>query len=278
MKKITSLVKQYPTGTFFILTFILSWGVGLILDAVYSATQSIILALPFFLLSAGPLVSALIVSAMIGGKAEVLALLRKLTIWRVGMRWYVIALFLPPALHLTAIYLNVLLGAPAPAAAAFGPWSGLLGAFALRLVNPWDGPMLEELGWRGFALPRLQMRYVPLTANLILGLLVALWHLQYIPSGDYAWIFIPGTIAATILFGWVFNGTGGSVLLTLLMHVTDGLINISFTGAYQTRYMALLVSAYVVTAVIVVLLTGKNLGRKETPTTQTDLQPASTLV
>ena len=278
MTRIISLVKQYPTAAFFILTFILSVGVGAIANATYDATNSIILALPLALLSVGPLVSALIVSAVIGGKAGVSALLRKFTVWRVGWRWYAVALLLMPALHLVAIYLNVMLGAPAPTAAAFGAWSGLLGAFALRLVNPFDGPMMEELGWRGLAQPRLQMRYSPLTANLILGLLVTLWHLRLIPSGDYAWIYIPGTMAATLLFGWVYNATGGSVLLTLIMHAAEPLLWISFTGADETRAMGLLVLVYVVTAVIVVLLTGKNLGRKETPATQADLQPAATLV
>ena len=272
MNKITSLTRQYPIAAFFILTFILSLGFGAIVDILFSITDSIILVLPIAILSAGPLVSALIVSAMVGGKAEVLALLRKFAVWRVGWRWYVVALFLLPALALAAIYMNVLLGAPAPPVAAFGTWTGMLGAFALRLVFPWDGPMLEELGWRGFAQTRMQKLYTPLTANLILALLVTLWHLQYIPSGDYAWIYMPATIASTILYGWVYNATGGSVLLTLIMHATEPLLWVSFTGADEARAMGIRVLIYVVTATIVVLLTGKNLGRKEVVSAQTDLE------
>ena len=93
MASIVSLTKQYPTPAFFILTFILSWGGTQITDAVWEATQSIPLALPLALLSAAPLSAALIVSAMIGGKAALVALLRKLTVWRVGWRWYVVARF-----------------------------------------------------------------------------------------------------------------------------------------------------------------------------------------
>jgi len=199
MNRITSSIRQYPLAAFFLLTFVLTTPMNLIANQIYNATQSIPLALPFAILSAGPLLSAIMVSAALGGKSEVLALLRKFVIWRVGWRWYVVALLLLPALHLVAIYLNVLLGAPAPGIAAFGSGSGMLGAFALRLVNPWDGPMLEELGWRGFAQPRLQKRYTPLTANLISGLLVTLWHLPLILTGGYEWIYIPGTMAATIL-------------------------------------------------------------------------------
>jgi membrane protease YdiL (CAAX protease family) len=209
---------------------------------------------------------------MIGGRVAVLTLLRKLTVWKVGWRWYVVAFLLQPALNLGAIYLNVLLGAPAPTVAAFGSWSALLGAFALRLVNPFDGPMLEELGWRGFAQPRLQERFSPLIANLILAFLVTLWHLRLIPSGDYAWIYIPATIAVTILYGWVYNATGGSVLLTLIMHATEPMINVNFSGVHETQYVMLRVTIYAMTALIVVILTGKNLGQKETVSTQTEME------
>jgi len=272
MNRVTSLTRQYPTVAFFILSFILTHPMNWIVNSIFEATQSIPLALPFAILSAGPLVSALLVSAMIGGKAEVVALLRKFTLWRVSWRWYAVAIFLLPALHLAAIYLNILLGAPAPTFAAFGTLSGLLGAFALRLVNPWDGPMLEELGWRGFAQPRLQKLYTPLAANLILSLLVTLWHLPLISSGQYTWIYIPGTIAATVLFGWVYNATGGSVLLTLIMHAAEPLLWVSFSAADETRAMGLLVLVYVVTATIVVLVTGKNLGRKATVPSHEDLE------
>ena len=276
MNRITSFTKQYPVVAFFILTYILSWGVGLLTDAVWEATQSVLLTLPFLILSLAPLSAVLIVSASIGGKGAILDLLRKLTTWRVGWRWYLLALFLQPALNLAAIYLNVLLGAPAPTAAAFGTWSALLGAFALRLVNPLDGPMLEELGWRGFAQPRLQQRFSPLTANLILAALVTLWHLRLIPTGDYAWIYIPGTMAVTLIYGWVYNATGGSVLLTLIMHAVEPLIWVNFTGADDARAVGLRMAIYAVTAVIVVLLTGKDLGRKES--TQTLINPENVAV
>jgi membrane protease YdiL (CAAX protease family) len=269
-----TLIGRYPTTAFFILTFILSFGAGALADAIYADTNSLLLAMPFALLSPGPLVAALFVTGVIGGRAGIAALLRKFLIWRVGWHWYAIALFLPPAIHFCAIYLNVAFGAPAPTAATFGPWTGVLVVFLIRLVNPLDGPMLEELGWRGFAQPRLQQRFTPLTANLILGVLVSLWHLKYLPSGNYEWIYIPATMAATILFGWVYNATGGSVLLTLLMHVTEGIVRTNFEGADGDRYMKLLVLAYVCAAIIVVALTGRNLGRKEQVETQPEMERA----
>ena len=83
MNRITSFTKQYPVVAFFILTYILSWGVGLLTDAVWETTQSVLLTLPFLILSLAPLSAVLIVSAMIGGKGAILVLLRKLTTWRV---------------------------------------------------------------------------------------------------------------------------------------------------------------------------------------------------
>jgi membrane protease YdiL (CAAX protease family) len=262
MNKMRTISRQYPSAVFFVLTFILSWGVYRLADLVYNLTNSILLTLPIYILSFGPLVAALITSALIGGKAEVLSLLRKLTIWKVSWRWYVIALVLQPLLNLFAIYVNVLLGAPSPTLAAFGAWSALLGAFALRLVDPSDGPMLEELGWRGFAQEHLQKRYTPIVAMLILAVVVTIWHFKYIPMGGYQWIFIPGTIAVTLIYGWVYNATGGSVLLTLIMHATEPIINANFTGAYETRYLILRVSLYALAALIVVLFAGKNMGLK----------------
>jgi membrane protease YdiL (CAAX protease family) len=262
MSKIATLVKQHPTTAFFILTFIFSWGFNPLAEFVYSATNSVLLAVPLALLSRGPLLSALVVTAIIGGKPGVSALLRKFTKWRVGLLWYLIALFLQPALNLAAIYLNMLLGAPAPAAEGFGPGSSLLAAFAFRLINPFDGPMLEELGWRGFAQPHLQEGYSPLVANLILAVVVTIWHLRLIPAGDYAWIEIPGTIAITLIYGWVYNATGGSVLLTLMMHATEPLLWVSSTGAYETQGVLLRVALFAIAAVIVVLMAGKNLGRR----------------
>jgi hypothetical protein len=280
MRKLISLTKQYPLAAFFILALTITWPMNQIMDILNPDTPlEIIVALPVALLALGPLAAALIVSALTGGRKEVVTLLRKLTVWRVSLRWYLVALLLLPALHLAAIYLNVAFGAPAPTIAAYGTVSAILGNFAFRVFFPWSAPVIEEPAWRGFAQPRMQKRYAsPLAANLLLGVLVTLWHLPLILSGEYAWIYIPGTMAVTILFGWIYNATGGSVLLTLIMHAVEPLLQIRFGGADETRFMILLVVIYVVTAIVVVLFTGKNLGLKTTPEAQADLQRAVTTV
>ncbi|MEW6404024.1 MAG: type II CAAX endopeptidase family protein [Chloroflexota bacterium] len=275
MNAFTSLIKRYPLAAFFIMTFILTEPMTILANYIYDTTQSVPLVLPIAVLGACPLLSALVVSTVVGGKTGLLALLRKFTIWRVGLRWYLIALLLQPVLNLAAVYINVLLGAPSPPATAFGSLSALLGTFAIRLVNPFSGPMLEELGWRGFAQPRLQQRYSPLTANLILAVLVTLWHLPLIHRGEYSWIAIPATMGVTIIYGWVYNATEGSVLLTLIMHATEPLLWVNFTGTDDARAYGIRVAIYALTGVIVALSAGKNLGRKESTPLKADFENAA---
>jgi uncharacterized protein len=267
MKAISSLIKRHPLITFFVLAYSLTWLGWTLPDKIYTGTPlTFILALPFFVMIAGPLLSAIIVTAIISGKAGVFALLRKFMIWRVGLGWYVVALLLMPAMALTAIYLNVLFGAPAPTAAFFGSWSSMLLIFAIRLVNPTDGPMQEELGWRGFALPRLQERYSALVANLILGVLVIVWHLPLVFAGKLPAFTLLATLSATILFGWIFNNTHGSVLLTLIAHATDGLFilrNLGLTETDAARLTWLQVAVWVVVALVVVIVHGPTLTRKQ---------------
>jgi uncharacterized protein len=281
MIAITALIKRYPLAAFFTLACGLTWFGGWASDAVYNGTPlSIALALPLALLIPGPLIAALIVTALTGGKPGLRALLRSLTQWRAGLRWYLTALLLPSALSLVAIALNVLFGAPAPTAAQFGSWSSLLLMFGLRLVNPFDGPVMEELGWRGYALPRLQARYSPLTANLILGVLVAIWHLRWIVNGDLPVIYIPAIIAATVLFGWIVNSAQGSLLLAVLFHAADGLLiqgDFGLTGANATRLLGLQVAVWCLVAVVVVLTRGRNLGRPVIRPTLPDQRTAATV-
>ncbi len=101
-----------------------------------------------FLFPFGPLLAALIVAGLTGGMRD---LLSRCLRWRVGLQWYAAALLVGPAIGLAAVYLNVLLGAPAPTAALLGPWYGLFLLFPGAVL---DAPVGEEPGWRGFGLPR----------------------------------------------------------------------------------------------------------------------------
>jgi len=266
MQAIKSFVQRHPLATFFALAYLFTWLGWVMPERIYTGTTlTFILAGPFFLMLAGPLLASLIVTAIIGGKDGLIALLRKFTIWRVGWQWYVVALLLTPAISLAALYLNTLFGAPVPTAALFGSVSGLLITFATRLVHPFDGPLQEELGWRGFALPRLQERYSALTANLILGVMVVIWHLPLVLMGMLPAHLLIATLAFTVVFGWIVNNTKGSVLLVLIAHAADGLFilrNLGLSDVDTTRLTWLQAAVWVVVAVIVVLRYGPTLVRK----------------
>jgi membrane protease YdiL (CAAX protease family) len=155
---------------------------------------------------------------------------------------------------LVAITLNLRLGAPASALDELDPWYVVVLVFAVRLVNPLDGPLGEEPGWRGFALPRLQERRSPLHASLILGLLVAGWHLPlvFLPGEDLAPVLLLATVAVTFVYTWIFNHTGGSVLMTLIAHAAEGTITLGalgFVATDESRVTSLYAAAWCAVAI-----------------------------
>jgi hypothetical protein len=151
---------------------------------------------------------------------------------------------------------NVALGAPAPSLATLGPLPGLSLVFAVRLIDPTDGPMGEEPGWRGFALPALLTGRSPLIATVRLGLLVAGWHLPLAFVGGMQPIDFLGPIAFAIVCTWLFSHTGASVLMTIVMHAAEGTVHPSvlwLTGADATRVGWLYALAWCAAAIGVIL-------------------------
>ena len=260
---IPSLVRRYPLIAFFAIAYVLTW-IGWILPGlIYKETPlTFILALPFLLMVPGPLYAALIVTALTEGRAGVMALLRRFTIWRVGWGWFAVALLMAPVICVLPAYLNMVFGAPNPTVALIAALPSMLMMFAIRLVNPLDGPMQEELGWRGFALPRLQQNYVPLVASAILGVFVVVWHVPLVLLGMLPAYALFATFAFTIVFGWLFNNVMGSVLMTLIAHSADGLVltgSLGLNEADSTRHIMILVVVWCVVGLVVALIYGPTL-------------------
>jgi uncharacterized protein len=163
------LLARHPLVSFFLLAFVFSW----VYWGLWKALQ-----LPeslFVVGVAGPTFSAFLVLAITSGKPGVLGLLRSYVHWRVGVQWYLVTLIGFPVLMLLAFV--VLPGSLADFVAP--DWSFVpfyLSQFAFTLFVPPRGPLLEEGGWRGFALPRLQRLHGPLMGTPILGALWGLWH------------------------------------------------------------------------------------------------------
>jgi membrane protease YdiL (CAAX protease family) len=246
--------QHHPLVAFFVLTLALTWSL-----------------VPFGSFAAfGPRVAAFVVASVTGGKAALKAWARQLVQWRVAPRWYVVALVLPLLVLAVAFGVDVAAGAPVSAVHELGAWYSILLFAVVRVVVPLFAPLGEEPGWRGFALPRLQQRRSPLQATLILAPLVVLWHvpLVFLASEKLAPILLLGTAAVTFFYTWIYNRSGGSVLITVLAHGAEGAVRLGafgFLGADATRLPWLYTAGWC--AVAIGLLIGDSafwLGRTRT--------------
>ena len=232
---IPGLARRWPVTSFYLLTLAVSWPLGL--------------------LPPGPSIAAIAVTALIDGRSGVGALLRRVTVWRVGVRWYLIALLGPVALLAAAASVNVLAGAQVATEGPLVDWVELGRLFGIQVVGVLAGPW-EELGWRGYALPRLLKRTSPLTASLGVGVLWAVWHIPLFMSGDLPWADAAALVVLSVLFTAVFVRTKQSVLIAFLMHASvnaaGGIAILLFEGSdrIQMYWSLTAVEAVVALAVI----------------------------
>jgi len=201
-------------------------GAGLLPVEVPGAATGLLLAAGIF---AGPTLAAILVTAATEGREGVRRLLGRLVLWRVGVRWYLFALLGVPLIMLLGFLAYVM--SPPDLGALGGPAYALLYVLGFVLTMLLGGPLLEEIGWRGFALPRLQRRYGPLVAAFVLGVLWALWHLPQFLVPTWAAssggggvsgiaLFVLAAVAFSVVLSWVFNNTRASLLVVVLVHTS----------------------------------------------------------
>lgn len=241
MHTTAAAIRRHPLVSFFVLAFAIGWSpwpfhaAGLIPDTNF--------------LPIAPLVAALVVAWVTGSLRD---LGSRMIRWRVPWYCYVVAVALPLAVIFTTT--SIYGGASWSLA-----WADVALLFALRWINPLDGPLGEEPGWRGFALPRLDAIWSPLMSAAVLGFFAALWHLPLIFSGEgneVGWIGLPGTFVITFVYCWLFRRSGGSVLLVLLFHIVQGTITpetLGYEGQDITRVLLLGTAAWTVVALAVIL-------------------------
>src|SRR5215208_4657982 len=263
-----SLVKRHPIITFFVLTYALTWAIEsplvFITDSL-SDTQGLVLVI---LASNVPSVMAIVLTAMVFGRGALRKLLGRLLIWRVNPFWYLVVLLGPVALVGGVVALNALMGGP-----ALSLGMSLLGAAIFLAFSIFPGSALgEEIGWRGYVLPSLQSRMSALSASFIIAPLWALWHLPLWLQGGpvhtptvYA-AFVLSAFALSVLLTWVYNSTGGSLLLVVLLHATVNLpqtLVIDDLGSGATVPLMLYWGLMVLAAIVVVFWAGpEHLSRK----------------
>jgi len=249
------VIRRHPLVAFFLLALAITWA-----------------PTPFgVFMAAGPLLAAIVITAIVDGRVGLREFGRRIIRWRVGWRWYAAAILIPLAVVFGTGGLNVALGAPDSPVRDL-EFSALVLTFALRLVIPIFAPLGEEPGWRGFALPRLLTDRPPFGATLILGLIVAVWHvpLIFIASEDLAPIFLLATVAVTFFYTWLFVHSGGSVFITIIAHATEGVIgreligDDGWTGADETNF-ALLYTALWCAVALALLILDRKLWRVRLP-------------
>jgi uncharacterized protein len=239
MNALSSLIKRNPLVWYFVLAYALAW-------ILIPLTTSVSLGFAFLALF-GPAVAALIVTGVTEGRTGVKHLLAKVVQWKVGWGWYAIAIGLPFVLAAVVWFIA---GSPSRT-----PQPLTLTLILAALV------IGEELGWRGFAMPRLQERFSPLVSSLILGVLWAAWHLPnaLIPGLDYYFYAFPQfliyVVAMTVLFTWLANNTKASVLIAWIFHAAINASGAVFAIGENVWQWTLSGIVYAVVAVVIVIAT-----------------------
>lgn len=265
MNMLNSRIKQHSLAIFCVLTISLT----------FAATRlplpgEVIPVVIVFI----PALMAIYLTALSEGKIGVRSLLGKLVQWRISLKWVAIALMLALVLRLTmslvALGLGMIPGIHLrPGGAA---------SYVLLAVVFFVFAIPEELGWRGYALPRLLEWRSPLAAGLIIGVLWGSLHLALLLPGMMNEDAAPlptllALVGGSVLFTWLYINSGSSVVLTTLFHAAQSFFVIVNDGILLEQQARLMAGVYTVAALILVMIAGPSLGRKRVAAT---LQPVET--
>ncbi|MBE7433284.1 MAG: CPBP family intramembrane metalloprotease [Anaerolineales bacterium] len=264
----STIVKKYPAISLLVLAMILGFAPALAVAAGL---------LPPAWIQLGALsssVAAVVLVLIEGRKGGLRELLSRALIWRVGIRWWIFALFFMIVPSVAALYVYHLLGGPSVDWSGLQPLYQIVPAFVFLTLAAGIG---EEFGWRGFLLPRLQSRHNALVSGLIVGVAWATWHVplffiegtnqyeQRLANGMLPAIlgYAMFVIVQSVQFTWLFNNTKGSVLLAAVFHGASnawagylGMGNVPFGGILTLAGLSVLI-----TAVVVPLAGAENLSR-----------------
>ena len=208
---------------FFALAFVWAWGVGFAATQVKAYSPVLNVAL-MILAGFGPSLASIVVVAIFSSPAGLRDWARRCLNWRVGWRWFVLAFLAPPALMVCALGLHAVFGGELPALPALGHIPLAIANFGLVLLI--GGPLGEEFGWRGYLMPAITAKLNWRAASLLIGVVWGGWHLPLFYMADTAQsqmampIFMLNILAGSVVFGWLYERTLGSVLPALVLHTS----------------------------------------------------------
>ncbi len=233
MTTIKDFIKKHPVLTYFALTFVISWGAILVVmgPGGILGTEEVPEALMTFVYMAmllGPSVAGLSLIGLVDGRAGFRELLSRLRSRRLGVGWYAVALLTAP-LMIGGVLFALSLTSPAFVSTIFAA-DDKVSLLVSSIVAAIMVGVFEELGWTGFAIPRLRLRYGVLVTGFIVGFLWGLWHFPlFLKSASFSGTVPPALYVAALLFSflpafrvlmvWVYDRTR-SLLVVILMHVS----------------------------------------------------------
>lgn len=254
-------IRRHPLIAFFTMAFGLSWAILLVLYGLLGLPAALVILLQ----TLGPTLAALITVGVLEGRAGRRELLARIRVWRVARRWYLFALVAIPA--------ACVLGAVALPGALVGSGQSALNLgiefLGYLVVGFLSGPLFEEPGWRGFALPRLQAQMGPARGTLLLGVLWAAWHLPQYLVPEWASenggldptlvaMFLLMVIAIAPVMTWLYNRTAGSLFLVMLAHASINASLAVFVVATSALSVGLL--AFGTLSILLLVMTRGRLG------------------
>ncbi len=247
----TTSARQGGLIPFFVLTFLITWGIAAFLFLLPGPFEALFgkisMSSPIFVFAvAAPTISATVITYVRSRWSGLRDLYSRIIRWRFGVQWYALVLIGVPILG----YLVAQLAGPQPTPGLSTPLL-VLGFLAGQLIL---GPLGEELGWRGFALPRLLRRFSPLVASLILGISWGVWHLPsfFVSSLSQSSLAIPvflfAALCMSIVVTWLYLHTGGSVLISVLFHLMVNSSLNAFGASFNWFTLAIAICAALVVA------------------------------
>lgn len=285
-QQIREYVDAHPVAAFFVFAYAISWVAWL--GPLLELSEPIGI-LGFIVGGYGPFLAALVVMWL--GSDSVQTWSRQIVDWRVAPRWYIAAVTIPLLIiALTSVGLTVVGTSVDPGLLPERVSLVFVSFVTIALIGGGN----EEPGWRGFALPKLQERYAPVPATLILGVVWAFWHLPLLATGPTTFhglasfvevapttvVRILNIVGVAFILTWVYNGTG-SVLLAILAHTGFNTANSTLVplpldvisaGDSTTILVVTTVAIWVVVAVLLVATRGR-LGYEAEPDTVTTPAP-----